>query len=101
MVALLDAILAAAIYALGIYEWIVIGAIIFSWLFAFNVINGRNQFVSLLAEFFQATTEPVLRLIRPYMPRVGAIDISPLALFVILFFLRVLLGNLRRALLGL
>ena len=95
MVALLDAILAATNYAIGIYTWIVIGAIIYSWLFAFNVINGRNQFVSLLGEFFHATTEPVLRPIRQRLPRLGAIDISPIVLFVILYFLRVLIFNIR------
>ena len=86
------------IYAVGIYRWIVIGAIIFSWLFAFNVINGRNQFVSLLGEFFHATTEPVLRPIRKRMPSLGAIDISPIVLFVILFFAQQLIFNVRVAL---
>ena len=98
MVALVDAILAALVYAIGIYTWIVIAAIVFSWLFAFNVINGRNQFVSTLAEFFHACTEPVLRRIRPYMPSLGAVDISPIALFVFLYFAQVLLTNLRLAL---
>ena len=95
MVALVDAILAALVYAIGIYTWIVIAAIVFSWLFAFNVINGRNQFVSMLGEFFHACTEPVLRRIRPFMPNLGAVDISPIALFVILYFVQILLVNLR------
>ena len=83
------------IYAVGIYRWIVIGAIIFSWLFAFNVVNGRNQFVATVAQFFQATTEPVLRPIRNVLPNMGAIDISPIVLFVILFFIeRMLIGFL-------
>ena len=98
MVALLDDLLATLSYAIGIYTWIVIGAIIFSWLFAFNVINGRNQFVSLLGEFFHATTEPILRPIRQRMPNLGAIDISPIVLFVILFFLQQLIVNIRIAL---
>ena len=98
MTALLDALLAALSYAIYIYTWIVIGAIIFSWLFAFNVINGRNQFVSLLGEFFHSTTEPVLRPIREKLPRMGAIDISPIVLFVILYFLQVLIGNIRLSL---
>ena len=83
------------IYAVGIYRWIVIGAIIFSWLFAFNVVNGRNQFVATVAQFFHATTEPVLRPIRNVLPNMGAIDISPIVLFVILFFIeRMLIGFL-------
>ena len=89
------ALIETLIYAIGIYRWIVIGAIIFSWLFAFNVVNGRNQFVSMLGQFFHATTEPVLRPIRRFMPNLGAIDISPIVLFVILFFVeRLLIGML-------
>ena len=89
------ALIETLIYAIGIYRWIVIGAIIFSWLFAFNVINGRNQFVSMVGQFFEATTEPVLRPIRNVMPNLGAIDISPIVLFVILFFVeRLLIGFL-------
>jgi YggT family protein len=31
--------------ALGIYWWIVIASAVFSWLYAFNVVNPGNQFV--------------------------------------------------------
>ena len=88
-------IIETLLYAIGIYRWIVIGAIIFSWLFAFNVINGRNQFVGMLAQFFHAATEPVLRPIRRVLPDLGPIDISPIVLFVALFFVeRVLISLL-------
>ena len=91
----MDALIATAIYAIGIYRWIVIGAIVFSWLFAFNVVNGRNQFVATLGQFFHAATEPALRPIRNVLPSMGAIDISPIVLFVILFFIeRLLIGML-------
>ena len=91
----MDALIATAIYAIGIYRWIVIGAIVFSWLFAFNVVNGRNQFVATLGQFFHAATEPALRPIRNVLPSTGAIDISPIVLFVILFFIeRLLIGML-------
>ena len=87
-------IIETLIYAIGIYRWIVIGAIIFSWLFAFNVVNGRNQFVGMLGQFFHAATEPVLRPIRRIMPDLGPIDISPIVLFVILFFIERMLWSL-------
>ena len=92
----MDALIATVIYAVGIYRWIVIGAIVFSWLFAFNVVNGRNQFVATLGQFFHAATEPVLRPIRNVLPSTGAIDISPIVLFVILFFIEQFLWNLLR-----
>lgn len=92
---LFETIILTLVYAIGIYRWIVIGAIVFTWLFAFNVINGRNQFVRTLGQFFEALTEPALRPIRRVIPSMGAIDISPIVLFVILFFVeRLLIGML-------
>jgi YggT family protein len=84
MRALLDVIL----IALDIYMWIVIAAVILSWLVAFNVINTRNPFVAAVAEFLYRITEPVLRPIRNLMPNLGGIDISPIILFLIIILIQ-------------
>ena len=78
-------------YALDIYKWYVIAMVIFSWLFAFNVINTRNQFVAMVGDFLMRVTEPVLRPIRRFMPDLGGVDLSPIVLFLIIFFLQQLL----------
>ena len=77
--------------ALDIYTWILIASVIFSWLFAFNVINSRNQFVSMIGDFLYKATEPVLRPIRRILPDLGGIDISPIVLLLIIFFIRQLM----------
>ena len=77
--------------ALDIYTWILIASVIFSWLFAFNVINGRNQFVGMIGDFLHRATEPVLRPIRRILPDLGGIDISPIVLLLIIFFIRQLM----------
>lgn len=79
--------------ALSIFTWILIGSAIFSWLYAFNVINSSNRFVATLGQFFYNVTEPVLRPIRRFMPDLGGIDISPIILLLIIFFLRSFLWN--------
>jgi YggT family protein len=79
--------------ALSIFTWILIGSAIFSWLYAFNVINSSNRFVATLGQFFYNVTEPVLRPIRRFMPDLGGIDISPIVLLLIIFFLRSFLWN--------
>lgn len=84
------------LYALGIYKFIVIGAIIFSWLYAFNVVNNSNQFVAMLGNFFYKATEPVLRPIRRFIPDLGGIDISPIVLFVAIYFLENFIWNVLR-----
>ncbi|MEM1047214.1 MAG: YggT family protein [Pseudomonadota bacterium] len=67
--------------ALNFYIWIVIASAIFSWLYAFNVVNPRNQVVAVIGDFLYRITEPALRPIRRYMPDLGGIDISPIILF--------------------
>jgi YggT family protein len=78
-------------FALDIYTWILIGSAVFSWLYAFNVVNSRNQFVASLGSFLFKVTEPVLRPIRKFMPDLGGVDISPIVALVIIYFIRQLL----------
>tara|TARA_R110002126_G_scaffold264274_6_gene407269 strand:- start:2619 stop:2909 length:291 start_codon:yes stop_codon:yes gene_type:complete len=80
-------------YALDIYKFILIASIIFSWLFAFNVINSGNQFVAMVGDFLHKITEPALGPIRRIMPNLGGIDLSPIVLFVIIFFIQRLIAT--------
>lgn len=82
------ALIQTIVLAIDIYWWLIIASAIFSWLFAFNVINSRNQFVAMVGDFLFRVTEPVLRPIRRLLPDLGGIDISPIILLLILFFLR-------------
>jgi len=77
--------------ALYLYWWIIIASAIFSWLYAFNVVNPRNQFVGQVGNMLHRLTEPALRPIRRYMPDLGGIDISPIVLLLIIYFARQLL----------
>ncbi|WP_018699057.1 YggT family protein [Amorphus coralli] len=79
--------------AIKIYTWIIIAAAIFSWLYAFNVVNPRNQFIGMVGNALYKMTEPVLRPIRNILPDLGGIDISPIVLLLLLFFLQQLIIN--------
>lgn len=81
------AILDVILLVLQIYVWLLIAAAVLSWLVAFNVVNMRNQAVSMIAEFLYRITEPVLRPIRNVMPNLGGIDISPVILILIIFLI--------------
>ena len=78
---------------IDIYTWIVIASAIMSWLVAFGVVNTRNQFIRMLDDFLHRVTEPALRPIRRIMPNLGGVDISPVILLLLLFFLRSLLSE--------
>ncbi|PWV98264.1 YggT family protein [Hoeflea marina] len=80
-------------FALGLYTWIIIASAIFSWLYAFNVVNSNNRFVAMIGEFLYKATEPALRPIRRIMPDLGGLDISPIILLLIIMFLRTFLAT--------
>ena len=74
--------------ALQLYIYLIVAAAVLSWLVAFNVVNMRNQFVAMVADFLYRVTEPALRPIRNIIPDLGGIDISPVVLILIIIFLR-------------
>ena len=80
--------------AISIYIWLLIASVVLSWLVAFNVINTRNRFVYGLGDFLHRITEPALRPIRNVLPNFGGIDISPVILILLLYFVRDLLFEL-------
>jgi YggT family protein len=82
------ALVQTVVLAIDIYWWLIIASAIFSWLYAFNVVNPRNQFVGTIGNALYRITEPALRPIRRIMPDLGGIDISPIILLLILFFVR-------------
>ena len=69
---------------LDVYEWIVIIAVIVSWLTAFNVINQHNNFARSLMRALYSLTEPVFRPIRRILPAMGGLDLSPLIILLLL-----------------
>jgi YggT family protein len=70
-----------------LYTWVVIIAVILSWLVQFNVINSSNRFVSIVIDFIYRATEPVLNKIRGYLPNLGGLDLSPIVLILALVFI--------------
>ena len=80
--------LRSRLVALNIYVWLLIASAVLSWLIAFNVVNTRNQFVAMLWDFLYRITEPALGPIRRVMPNLGGIDISPVILILIIFFIQ-------------
>ncbi len=93
MVGIIDAVITVILLALQIYWWILIASAIFSWLYAFNVINSSNQFVNSIGSFLYHATEPVLRPIRRVLPNMGGIDLSPLVVLLGIVFLQMIIAN--------
>ena len=73
---------------LNIYFWIILATVIMSWLVAFGVINGSNPYVRQVSYALRRLTEPLLAPIRNMLPNLGAIDVSPIVLLIVLQFIR-------------
>lgn len=92
------AVLDVVLIALDIYIWILVIQAILSWLLVFNVVNARNQVVSMIWGFTRAITEPALKPIRRFVPPIGGrrqygtitggVDISPLILLLIIILIQ-------------
>lgn len=82
------AILDVIFLILNLYTWVIIASAIFSWLYAFNVVNSRNQFVAMIGQVLYNLTEPLLRPIRRYVPSMGGLDLSPIVLLLGIFLLQ-------------
>jgi len=85
-------------YLITLYTYIVIAVVVVSWLMAFGVINAYNPMVRSIWQALNAVTEPLLRPIRNAMPNLGGLDISPVILLLICYFLQmVVLQNIEKA----
>jgi len=82
------AILEIILLILDLYWWVLLATIIFSWLISFNVINTRNQIVETVWRVLTALTDPLLRPIRRVIPSFGGLDLSPIVLFLAIYFIQ-------------
>ena len=78
----------------SIYIWILIINAIISWLVAFNVLNTSNRFVYSVLDVSYRLTAPPLNYIRRFLPNLGSIDISPVVLILLIYFVRDLIRNI-------
>ena len=69
-----------------LYSYVVIANVVVSWLVAFNVLNTSNRFVYSVLDFTYRLTEPILSKIRRFLPNLGTLDISPIILLLLIWF---------------
>ena len=87
----MNSLLGLLIQIIDLYKLVLIVYIIVTWLIAFNIINTKNRFVYNIMTILYRLSEPSLRLVRRYVPTFGNIDISPIIVFLLLWFLQSLL----------
>lgn len=73
--------------------------VIMSWLLNFGVLNRHQPLVASIWDGLNRLLEPIYRPIRRILPDTGALDLAPLAAFLLIIIFRdILIPDLARAL---
>ena len=84
----MNSLLGLIIQIINLYQFLLLIYIIATWLVNFNIINVSNKFVYSIMEVLYRLCEPSLNIVRRYIPNFGNIDISPVIVYLGLWFLR-------------
>jgi YggT family protein len=82
------AILDVILFLLKIATWIIIVQAVMSWLVAFKVLSIQNPTVRSIWAGLERVTEPVYAPIRRIIPPLGGLDLTPMAVLLLIFFLQ-------------
>lgn len=91
----MDFLLQVVLFALNIYSWIIIAAVILSLLVGFRVVNGYRPEVRSIQRLLDGLTEPVLYPIRRRLPPFGGLDLSPVVALLGISVLQILIDKIR------
>ena len=87
----MNSLLGLIIQIIDLYKLVLLIYIIATWLISFNIINTSNRLVYGIVEALYRLCEPSLRFIRQYLPNLGSIDLSPVIVYLLLWFAKSLL----------
>ncbi len=78
---------------LDLYQTFLIVYIFATWLISFNIVNTSNRLVHIVMGTLYRICEPSLKVVRKYLPNFGSIDLSPIVILLLIFFIRNLLNE--------
>ena len=84
----MNSLLGLIIQIINLYQFLLLVYIIATWLVNFNIINVSNKFVYSIMEVLYRLCEPSLNIVRRYIPNFGNLDISPIIVYLGLWFLK-------------
>lgn len=88
---LLSVIFELLISLMNCIEYIMVGYIILGWFIFFGVLKNQESVIFRIYIFLMSRIEPLLGLIRRFLPSVAGLDFSPLVVFIGLHFIKVLI----------
>ena len=87
----MNSLLGLIIQIINLYQFVLLIYIISTWLISFNIVNTSNRLVYGIMNALYRLCEPSLRVVRRYLPSLGSIDISPVIVYLLLWFIKSLL----------
>jgi YggT family protein len=75
-------------FLLTICSTVFIVQAVMSWLIGFNVVNTHNDFVRAIWIALDRLTSPIYKPIRRIMPDLGALDLSPMVVILLIYILQ-------------
>jgi len=85
-------ILDIVLIVLQMYIWLLIASAVLSWLIAFNVVNTRNQFVAMVADFlYRITSRSCADPADDAQSR--GLDVSPVILILLILLIENVIGR--------
>ena len=93
---LLDAVFFLVRAVLDLLWWAVLLAAVVQTLIAFNVLDTRNRVVWTVADFLYRLTEPLFRRVRNVLPNLGAVDLSPLVVLLLITAAELIVNAVQR-----
>ena len=86
-------VLQILLYVLDVFRFFVIVNLIMSWLIRFEVLNVRQELVGQIWYGLERLLAPIYDRVRRFMPNLGVIDITPIAVLVAIEIVRIILRN--------
>ena len=84
----MNSLLLLIIQIINLYQLVLLIYIIATWLINFNIVNTSNRLVYRIMDVLYRLCEPSLRFVRQYLPNLGSIDISPVVVYLLLWFIK-------------
>ena len=82
---------------INLYIWTLLAYLAVGWLISFKILNPWQPVVRMIIDALSRIHEPLLRPVRWILPDFGALDVSPIVLFLLAQFLRNLLHSIVKA----
>ena len=79
---------------LDLFSWVIISGVILHWLVLLQVVDSYHSLVRALLGFYYTLTNPFYNRLRTFLPYIGQVDLAPMALWLLIYFCRIMVERI-------